>query len=78
VKIAFFSAGSIVAEKWAPIAAKKTIVVDNSKYFRMDKDIPLVVPEVNPDALKLYKKKKYYCKCKLFNYSISFGFKTFA
>jgi len=57
VKIAFFSAGSAIAEKWAPIAAKKTIVIDNSKYFRMDKDIPLVVPEVNADTLKNYKNK---------------------
>jgi len=57
VKIAFFSAGSSIAEKWAPIAAKKTIVIDNSKYFRMDKEIPLVVPEVNSDALKNYKNK---------------------
>ena len=57
VKIAFFSAGSAIAEKWAPIAAKKTIVIDNSKHFRMDKDIPLVVPEVNSDALKKYKNK---------------------
>ena len=57
VKIAFFSAGSAIAEKWAPIAAKKTIVIDNSKYFRMDKDIPLVIPEVNPETLKFYKNK---------------------
>ncbi len=57
VKIAFFSAGSAIAEKWAPIAAKKTIVIDNSKYFRMDKDIPLVVPEVNADNLKNYTNK---------------------
>ena len=57
VKIAFFSAGSAIAEKWAPIAAEKTIVIDNSKHFRMNKDIPLVVPEVNADALKLYKNK---------------------
>ena len=57
VKIAFFSAGSVIAEKWAPIAAKKTVVIDNSKYFRMDKDIPLVVPEVNADTLKNYKNK---------------------
>ena len=57
VKIAFFSAGSTVAEKWAPIAAKKTIVIDNSKHFRMDKDIPLVVPEVNADTLKIIKIK---------------------
>ena len=57
VKIAFFSAGSAIAEKWVPIAAKKTIVIDNSKYFRMDKDIPLVVPEVNADNLKNYTNK---------------------
>jgi len=57
VKIAFFSAGSAIAEKWAPIAAKKTIVIDNSKHFRMDKEIPLVVPEVNADTLKNYKNK---------------------
>ena len=57
VKIAFFSAGSAIAEKWAPIAAKKTIVIDNSKHFRMDKDVPLVVPEVNSDTLKKYKNK---------------------
>ena len=57
VHIAFFSAGSSIAEKWAPIAAKKTIVIDNSKYFRMDEDIPLVVPEVNPSSLGQYKNK---------------------
>jgi len=57
VEIAFFSAGSAIAEKWAPIAAKKTIVIDNSKHFRMEKDIPLVVPEVNANALKNYKIK---------------------
>jgi len=57
VQIAFFSSGSSIAEKWAPIAAKKTIVIDNSKYFRMDKDIPLVVPEVNPESLGQYKNK---------------------
>ena len=57
VNIAFFSAGSAIAEKWAPIAAKKTIVIDNSKHFRMDKEIPLVVPEVNPESLELYKNK---------------------
>jgi len=57
VKIAFFSAGSAIAEKWVPIAAKKTIVIDNSKHFRMNQDVPLVVPEVNPESLKLYKNK---------------------
>jgi len=57
VQIAFFSAGSSIAEKWVSIAAKKTIVIDNSKHFRMDKDIPLVVPEVNPESLAQYKNK---------------------
>ena len=57
VKIAFFSAGSSIAEVWAPVAAKKTIVIDNSKHFRMNKEIPLIVPEVNPEALKDYKNK---------------------
>jgi len=57
IKIAFFSAGSAIAEEWAPIAAKKTIVIDNSKHFRMDKNIPLVVPEVNPESLGQYKNK---------------------
>ena len=57
VNIAFFSAGSSIAEKWVPIAAKKTIVIDNSKHFRMDKNVPLVVPEVNANALKNYKNK---------------------
>ena len=44
VKIAFFAAGSSIAEKWAPIAAEKTIVIDNSKFFRKDPEIPLSVP----------------------------------
>ena len=55
-QITFFSAGSNIAKKWALLAAKKTIVIDNSKFFRMHKDIPLVVPEVNENALKNYKK----------------------
>ena len=50
-QITFFAAGSQIAKEWVPRAAKKTIVIDNSSYFRMQKDVPLVVPEVNPDAL---------------------------
>ena len=57
VKIAFFAAGSAIAEKWAHIAAEKTIVIDNSKYFRKDPDIPLVVPEVNSKELIHVKNK---------------------
>ena len=56
-EITIFAAGSVIAKKWAPIAAKKTIVIDNSKYFRMDKNVALVVPEVNESALKIYKKR---------------------
>jgi len=55
--ITFFAAGSTIAKKWAPIAAKQTIVIDNSKQFRMDKNISLVVPEVNERALKNFRKK---------------------
>ena len=50
-QITFFAAGSQIAKEWAPNAAKKTIVIDNSSYFRMQKDVPLVVSEVNPEAL---------------------------
>ena len=53
--ITIFAAGSEIAKNWAPKASKKTIVIDNSKYFRMDKDVPLVVAEVNPDDLKTHK-----------------------
>ena len=52
-----FAAGSKIAEQWAPKASKKTIVIDNSKFFRMDNDVPLIVPEVNLDQLQNYKKK---------------------
>ena len=50
-EITIFAAGSEIAKKWAPQASKKTIVIDNSKYFRMNKDVPLVVAEVNPNDL---------------------------
>ena len=49
---ALFSAGGDTAKKFAPIAAKKgCLVIDNSSAFRMDEDVPLVVPEVNPDCI---------------------------
>lgn len=51
---AIFSAGGETAKHFAPIAAQKgCIVIDNSSAFRMDKDVPLVVPEVNPNDIKL-------------------------
>ena len=50
---AIFCAGGTTSKKYAPIAASKgCIVVDNSSAFRMDEDVPLVVPEVNPEEIK--------------------------
>ena len=53
--ITIFAAGSEIAKNWVPSASKKTIVIDNSKHFRMEKGVPLVVPEVNPNDLKKHK-----------------------
>jgi aspartate-semialdehyde dehydrogenase len=53
VQIAFFSAGGSISKEFAPAAvAAKAIVVDNTSAFRMKDGIPLVVPEVNPEAIK--------------------------
>ncbi|MCC4834252.1 aspartate-semialdehyde dehydrogenase [Shewanella sp. 1_MG-2023] len=51
-QIGFFSAGGDVSAKWAPIAAEHgCVVIDNTSHFRYDIDVPLVVPEVNPQAI---------------------------
>jgi len=56
IDIALFSAGDEVSARFAPLAVKQgTIVIDNCKYFRMDPNVPLVVPEVNPGDLKWHK-----------------------
>jgi len=56
IDIALFSAGASVSKEWAPKAVKDgCIVVDNSSAFRMDIDVPLVVPEVNPHAAANHK-----------------------
>ena len=56
--IALFAAGSEVSKVHAPRAAGQgCVVIDNSSLFRMDPDVPLVVPEVNPDAIDGYKAK---------------------
>jgi len=53
IDIAMFDVPDEVSKEWAPIAASKgAVVVDNSGAFRMDKDVPLVVPEVNPQEIK--------------------------
>ena len=56
IDIALFSAGGSTSEKFAPIAASKgVVVIDNSSAWRMDPEVPLVVPEVNPDDILKHK-----------------------
>lgn len=58
VDIALFAAGSGVSKEFGPkAAAAGAVVIDNSSHYRMDPDVPLVVPEVNPGALKKFNKK---------------------
>jgi len=60
IHIAFFSAGAAISKRYAPIAATNgTIVIDNSSAFRMDDDVPLIVPEVNAHALKSKSVEEY-------------------
>ena len=54
--ITFFSAGGKISEKYVPLAAKHSVVIDNSSHFRMDPDVPLIVPQVNSNQLKNLKK----------------------
>jgi aspartate-semialdehyde dehydrogenase len=55
-KITFFAAGGKISEKFAEEAAKNSLVIDNSSFFRMDPDVPLIVPQVNPEDLNNIKK----------------------
>ncbi len=56
--IAIFAAGGDVAKEYAPqAAAKDCIVIDNSSAFRLEEDVPLVIPEVNPDAVEGFRKR---------------------
>ena len=58
IHIGLFSAGGSVSERFAPIAAKSgCIVIDNTSAFRMAPEIPLIVPEVNPESIKMYKNR---------------------
>ncbi len=54
--LSFFSAGGNIAERFAEKAAKHSIVIDNSSHFRMDPEVPLIVPQVNSKDLKNIKK----------------------
>ncbi len=56
VKIAFFAAGGKISEKFAEKAAKHCLVIDNSSFYRMDPDVPLIVPQVNSSHLNQIKK----------------------
>ena len=56
VKIAFFAAGGKISEKFAEKAAKDCLVIDNSSFYRMDPDVPLIVPQVNSNHLDEIKK----------------------
>ena len=52
-EFAIFSAGAATSKEWAPAFARKgTVVIDNSSFWRMDKNVPLVVPEINSHAIK--------------------------
>src|SRR3989338_10228337 len=54
--IGLFSPGAEVSKIWAPVAAKAgCVVIDNTSQFRMDKNVPLVVPEVNPNDIKKHR-----------------------
>lgn len=56
IDYAIFVAGSEISKEYARLAVQKgTIVIDNSSYFRMDEDVPLVVPEVNPEDIKKHR-----------------------
>ncbi len=56
--IVLSSPGGTVSAKYSPIAAKAgAVVIDNTSYFRMDPDVPLIVPEVNPEAIKDHTKR---------------------
>src|SRR3989440_11171900 len=58
VDICLMSAGSGVSKEWSPkIAAAGAVVIDNSSHWRYDSDVPLIVPEVNADAVAGFRKK---------------------
>ena len=56
VKITFFAAGGKISEKFVEKAAKHSLVIDNSSFYRMDPDVPLIVPQVNSNHLNNIKK----------------------
>ena len=55
-EITFFAAGGKISEQYAEKASKHTTIIDHSSFFRMDASVPLIVPQVNPEAIKDMKK----------------------
>lgn len=56
IDLAFFSAGSVLAKEFAPIAQRAgAIVIDNSSAFRMDDEVPLIIPEINPEDVRAHR-----------------------
>ncbi len=66
VDICLMSAGSTVSKEWSPkIAAQGAVVIDNSSCWRYDADVPLIVPEVNADAVADFRKKRHHRQSEL-------------
>ncbi len=58
IDIAFFSAGGSVSARFAPFAVEAgAVVIDNTSHFRMESDVPLVVPEVNPEDIAMWRER---------------------
>ena len=74
VQITFFAAGGKISENFAEKAAKHSIVIDNSSFFRMDPEVPLIVPQVNAEAIKTMKKTTLtIILTSILAFSVSFG-----
>ena len=66
VDICLMSAGGAVSKEWSPkIGAGGTVVIDNSSAWRMDPDVPLIVPEVNAAAIRGLCQEEHYCESEL-------------
>jgi aspartate-semialdehyde dehydrogenase len=75
VDLVLSSAGASVSKEFAPIAVDAgAVVVDNTSFFRMDPNVPLVVPEVNPEDIKLHKGIIANPNCTTIMMVVQFGF----
>ena len=77
--MALFAVGSEATKQYAPIAAKAgCVVIDNSSLYRYDPDVPLIVPEVNPEAIHDYVKEEYHCESQLLDRANGCSLEAFA